>query len=145
MDPENPGASAPDVRTLLEAARTIAVVGASANPAKAANRIPASLIEAGYRVIPVNPTADAILGEQAYPTLADVPVPIDIVDVFRPTDEAPDIARQAAAVGAKALWLQLGVASDEARAVATEAGLDYVEDRCIGAGVHQLGISVAAS
>ncbi len=134
-----------DLRALLERSRTVAVVGASTNPLKAANRIPAALIAAGYRVIPVNPNADEILGQKAYPTLADIPEPIDIVDVFRPADEAADVARQAAAVGAGAIWLQLGISSDAARAVAAEAGIDYVEDQCMGEVVRRLGVSVEPS
>lgn len=145
MEHEDPIPSTPDLRGLLESARTIAVVGASTNPTKAAHRIPAALISAGYRVIPVNPGADEIFGRRAYPSLADVPESIDIVDVFRPSDEAADIARQAVEVGAGALWLQAGITSPEARTIANEAGLVYVEDACIGAVVGQLGITVDAS
>lgn len=122
----------PEPREILEAAHTIAVVGMSANPNKAAFAIPAGLQSAGFRVIPVNPTADEILGEKAFATLEDIPEPVDVVEVFRPAQEAPAIARSAVAIGAKALWLQKGIVSGEARAIAEDAGLAYVEDLCMG-------------
>src|SRR5437870_3563312 len=81
---------------------------------------------AGWRVIPVNPNADEIAGEKAYASLADVPEPIDVVEVFRPAAEAPRVTREAIAAGAKAVWLQLGIESSEARAIARDAGIDYV-------------------
>lgn len=118
-------------RRILTDYGVIAVVGLSTNPSKAAHAIPAALQAAGYRVIPINPTAGTILGERAYPSLADVPEPVEVVEVFRPAAEAPDIARQAVAIGAKALWLQLHLHSPEARRIAEEAGLLYVEDRCM--------------
>lgn len=116
---------------LLSRSRRIAVVGCSASPGKDAHEIPRYMLEQGYEVIPVNPRADEIFGRKSYASLADVPGPIDLVDVFRPADEAPEVARQAVAVGAKALWLQLGIASEEARRIAEEAGLEYVEDACL--------------
>lgn len=116
---------------VLAEANTIAVVGLSRNPMKAAHSVPASLQAAGFRVIPVHPAADELLGERVYRSLADIPEPVDIVDVFRPAPEAPGIAEQAVAIGAKALWLQQGIVSPEARRIAAEGGLDYVEDRCI--------------
>jgi len=115
---------------VLTAANTIAVVGLSRDPRKAAHAVPASLQAAGFRIIPVHPSATELLGEKAYRTLADIPEPVDLVDVFRPSPEAAAIAEQAVAIGAKALWLQQGIRSVEARAIAEEAGLDYVEDRC---------------
>ena len=116
---------------ILEDYETFAVVGLSSDPTKAAHSVPAAMAAYGWRVIPVNPHADRLLGEQVYRRLADIPERVDVVNVFRPSAEAPDIARQAVAIGAKALWLQLGIVSAEARAIATEAGLLYVEDRCI--------------
>ena len=110
---------------------TITVVGASAAPAKAAHYVPAHMQQHGWRIIPVNPHADTILGEHVYRKLRDVPVQIGLVNVFRPPGQTPDIARQAVAAGATALWLQLGIASQQARAIAEEAGLLYVEDRCL--------------
>ena len=129
-----------DIKELLERTNTIAVVGFSTNPAKAAHRIPAIAKDAGYRVIPVHPTADEILGEKAYRRLADIPEPIDMVDVFRPSAEATGVVREAIAVGAKSVWLQSGIVSAEGRAAAKEAGVDYVEDECLGVEVRRFRI-----
>lgn len=117
-------------KEILELSKVIAVVGASRDPNKAGGSVPAGLQQRGFRIIPINPFADTLFGERVYRSLGEVPVRIDIVDVFRPAAEAPDIARQAVAVGAKALWLQLDIRSDEARRIAEAAGLDYVEDEC---------------
>ena len=119
------------VERILTSYDAITVVGASASPAKAASYVPAHMQAHGWRIIPVNPHAAQILGEQVYRTLADVPDQVGLVDVFRPPGQTPDIARQAVAAGATALWLQLGIASAEARAIAEDAGLLYVEDRCL--------------
>lgn len=129
---------------LLESSRTIAIVGFSANPDKAAHRAPMHLVRRGWNVIPVNPTIDEVEGLRAYPTLADVPVPIDLVDVFRPAEETAGIAREAVAAGASAIWLQLGISSEEARVVAAEGGLEYVEDLCAGALAERLDLTPAA-
>ena len=115
---------------ILEQATTIAVVGASRDPNKAGGSVPAGLQQRGFRIIPINPFADQLFGERVYRSLSEVPVKIDIVDVFRPATDAPEIARQAVAAGAKALWLQLDIRSDEARRIAEAAGLDYVQDEC---------------
>jgi predicted CoA-binding protein len=115
---------------ILAAATTIAVVGASRDRFKAGGSVPFGLQERGFRIIPINPFADELFGERVYRSLAEVPDRIDIVDVFRPSRDAAEIARQAVAVGAKALWLQLAIRSDEARRIAAAAGLDYVEDEC---------------
>jgi predicted CoA-binding protein len=125
---------------ILRQYRTIAVVGLSRDPSKAAHAIPARMQGAGFRVIPVNPNLDSVLGEKAYPTLSAVPEPIEVVLVFRPSAEAAAIAKDAVAVGAKALWLQQGIVSDQARQLAEAAGLVYVEDRCIGVERAVLGI-----
>ena len=132
---------ASDPRAILESARTIAVVGMSANENKSAFAIPAGLQSAGFRVIPVNPRGGEILDEKVYASLADVPEPIDVVEVFRPSEEAPDIARQAVATGAKALWLQKGLTSDEARQIAEDGGLEYVENLCMGIERARYGIT----
>ncbi|GAA1941434.1 CoA-binding protein [Amycolatopsis minnesotensis] len=116
---------------VLAAAKTIAVVGLSRDAAKAAHGVPAALQSYGFRIVPVHPVADELLGEKVYRSLADIPEPVDVVDVFRPAPEAAGIAEQAVAIGAKALWLQQGIVSPEARAIAEAAGLDYVEDRCM--------------
>jgi predicted CoA-binding protein len=115
---------------ILAGATTIAVVGASRDRFKAGGSVPFGLQERGFRIIPINPFADELFGERVYRSLAEVPDRIDIVDVFRPSRDAAEIARQAVAVGAKALWLQLAIRSDEARRIAAAAGLDYVEDEC---------------
>ncbi|NED68464.1 CoA-binding protein, partial [Streptomyces sp. SID10244] len=119
------------VEQILRTYDTITVVGASANPSKAANEVPAYMAEHGWRIIPVNPHADEIVGQKVYRTLADIPEQVGLVDVFRPAEDAAEVARQAVAAGATALWLQLGISSDEARAIADDAGLLYVEDRCL--------------
>lgn len=116
---------------ILADAAVIAVVGASRDPSKAAHRVPLEMQRHGWRIIPVNPTVDELFGEKAYPTLADIPHPVDLVDVFRPARDAVEVVRQAVAIGAPAVWLQLGIVSAEARRIAEEAGVDYVEDRCL--------------
>ncbi len=119
------------VERILTGYDTITVVGASGSPDKAAHSVPAHMQRHGWRIIPVNPHADEILGERVYRVISDIPEQVGLVDVFRPPDQTPDIARQAVAAGATALWLQLGIASAEARAIAEDAGLLYVEDRCL--------------
>ncbi|MGM0447708.1 MAG: CoA-binding protein [Methanobacteriota archaeon] len=117
-------------------AETIAVVGCSKTPGKAAHDVPAYLQDQGYRVIPVNPFADKVLGEPAYDAVGDVEAKIDLVDVFRPSEEVSEIAdavreRHAERGDAGALWLQLGISHDEAAAAAEGDGIDVVQDRCI--------------
>jgi uncharacterized protein len=129
------------VEQILTQYDTITVVGASATPAKAAHGVPAYMQQHGWRIIPVNPHAAEILGEAAYRKLADIPEQVGLVDVFRPSGQTPDIARQAVAAGASALWLQLGIVSEEARAIAEAAGLLYVEDRCLVIEQRRLGLS----
>jgi len=119
------------VERILTGYDTITVVGASGWPHKAAHSVPEHMQRHGWRIIPVNPHADEILGERVYRVLGDISEQVGLVDVFRPSDQAPDIARQAVAAGATALWLQLGIASAEARAIAEHAGMLYVEDRCL--------------
>jgi predicted CoA-binding protein len=118
-------------REILETATTIAVVGASRSPEKAAGSVPQAMQAHGFRIIPVNPYADELFGERVHRSLADIPEHVDIVDVFRPAAEAASVARQAVAIGAGAVWLQQDIVSEEARRVAEEAGADYVEDFCI--------------
>jgi uncharacterized protein len=120
--------------------KTIAVVGASADPTKAGHRIPAYLQSQGYRIVPVNPRGGELFGERVYNSLAEIDVSVDVVDVFRPAEEAPQIARQAVEIGAKVLWLQIGIASDEAREIAESAGLTAIMDRCMGATHAELGL-----
>ena len=120
-----------ETERLLRTYDTITVVGASRDPGKEAHAIPVQMQRRGWRIIPVNPYADELFGEKAYPTLADVPEPLGLVDVFRPSEDAADVVRQAVAAGATAVWLQLGIVSAEARAIAEQAGIAYVEDRCL--------------
>jgi predicted CoA-binding protein len=115
---------------------TIAVVGASSDTAKQAHRIPRYLQSQGYRIVPVNPAGGRILGERAVASLAETAEPVDVVEVFRPAEEAPAIARQAIACGASVLWLQLGITSEVAAQIAREAGLRVVMDACMGA-IHK--------
>ncbi|NHI17575.1 CoA-binding protein [Microbacterium excoecariae] len=117
---------------ILRRAKTIAIVGASNNPARASYFVGTYLLSSSpYEVFFVNPRADEILGEKAYASLADLPVVPDIVDVFRRDEDLPGVAREAVAVGAKALWLQLGSWNEEAAKIAEDAGLDVVMDRCV--------------
>jgi len=128
------------VEHLLTSYDTIVVVGASATPGKAAHSVPAHMQRHGWRVVPVNPRGGHILGEPVYPTLADVPGPVGLVDVFRPGPDTAEVARQAVAAGAEALWLQLGIVSTEARSIAEAGGLVYVEDRCLVIERRRLGV-----
>jgi predicted CoA-binding protein len=120
-----------ETERLLRTYDAITVVGASRDPGKAAHAIPAQMQRHGWRIIPVNPYTHELFGEKAYPTLADVPEPVGLVDIFRPSADAADIVRQAIAAGATAVWLQLGIVSAEARALAEAAGIAYVENRCL--------------
>jgi uncharacterized protein len=115
---------------ILLDARTIALVGASPRPQRPSNRVMRYLLDAGYRVIPVRPHVREIHGIPCAASLAEIAEPIDLVDVFRRADACPDVARQAVEAGAKAVWLQLGLVSAEARRIAEDAGLEYVEDAC---------------
>ena len=116
---------------ILQESKTIALVGASPNPARPSHGVMRYLLAQGYRVIPVRPlTCDEVLGVPCVSSLAEIDEPIDLVDVFRREKAAPEHAREAVAAGAGAFWLQLGLRSPESRQIATEAGLDYVEDRC---------------
>ena len=128
------------VERILVTYDTITVVGASADPQKAAHSVPAHMQQQGWRIIPINPHASEILGEPVHRALADVPEHVGLVDVFRPAQLTPDMARQAVAVGATALWLQLGIASEEARGIADGAGMRYVEDRCLIIEQRRLGL-----
>ncbi len=128
------------VEHLLRTYATITVVGASVAPSKAAHSVPAHMQRHGWRIIPVNPRAEEILGEPVYRSLAEVPTPVGLVDVFRPSAETAAVARQAVEAGATALWLQLGIRSEEARTIAESAGLLYVEDRCLIIEQRRLGL-----
>jgi len=124
---------------ILEQARTIALVGASPRPERPSNGVMRYLLEQGYRVIPVRPHRREVLGIPCVDSLIDIEEPVDLVDVFRRAEFCSEVAEQAAAVGAKALWLQLGIVSPEARAIAERAGMDYVENACTAV-VHRLQV-----
>ena len=136
------------LRRILAQSRTIAVVGLSANWYRPSFFAAKYMQDHGYRIIPVNPTYDEVLGERCYPTIAAIPGPVDMVDCFRKSGEIVPIAREAVAKGAKVLWMQLGVRNDEAARIANDAGLDVVVDRCmkieharILGGLHWAGIN----
>jgi predicted CoA-binding protein len=129
-----------ELRSLLTTSRRIAVVGASARPDRPSLGIMKLLIAAGFEVVPVTPMESSILGRPAYPSLGDVPEHIDIVDVFRRPADTPPVAEEAVKAHARALWLQEGIANDEAAFIAASGGLAVVMDSCIGKTVHRLGI-----
>lgn len=135
------GPSDDELRGLLEKARTIAVVGLSSKPHRHSHSVADYLKQAGYRIIPVNPKETEVLGERAYPSLLEVPEAIDVVDVFRRAEHTPDVARQSVRVGAKVLWLQLGIVNEEARRIAEEGGLSVIMDACLMIEHDRLGVS----
>lgn len=120
-----------DLRALLAGTRTIAVVGMSDKEERASHYVARYMREHGYTIIPVNPACSEIAGLTCYPSLRDVPVPVDMVNVFRRPDDIPPVARDAVAIGAKSLWIQLGLVSAEAEAIASAAGLAVVMDKCV--------------
>jgi uncharacterized protein len=126
---------------ILASARTIALVGASPDPNRPSHDVMRYLLRAGYRVIPVRPLdCDEVCGIPCVATLADIDEPIDLVDVFRNVDACPGHVQEAVDVGAGAVWLQLGLVSPESRRIATDAGLDYVEDSCTAV-VHRVELA----
>ncbi|MDG1088000.1 MAG: CoA-binding protein [Acidimicrobiales bacterium] len=142
--------SASSRKKILDRTRSIAVVGASSNPSRSSNFVMTYLASSmcDFDLYPVNPGEIEINGVTCYPSLDALPVVPDMVDVFRKPSDCPAIARQAAALGATTLWLQLGIVSDEAAAIATEAGLEVVMDRCtkieharFAGGLHQAGFN----
>lgn len=132
-EPEPYAPSDAELRSILGDARTIAVVGLSSKPDRASHEVAAFLQGRGYRIVPVNPNETEVLGERAYPSLLDVPadLAIDVVDVFRRAEDTPAIAEQAVARGAKVLWLQDGIVSEQARGIAEDAGLVVIMGVCI--------------
>jgi len=135
-----------DIRALLEGARTIAMVGASDRPDRASYRVMATLQDHGYRVIPVNPqiTGEHVHGEFVFRELAQLGDPIDIVDIFRRSEAAGEAVDEAIAIGAKAVWMQLGVINADAAARAEAAGLQVVMDRCPAIEIPRLGVAKVA-
>jgi predicted CoA-binding protein len=126
----SPGAEAPAVDRMLQSKR-IAIVGMSDDPSRPSHGIGGYLIAHGYEVIPVNPNHEQVMGRRCYARLADVPGSIDLVDVFRRSDACEQVAREAVACGVKGIWLQAGIRNEQARQIAQEAGIDFVQDRCI--------------
>jgi len=120
-----------DIETILKNYNTIAVVGLSADPSRASHRVASYMKSAGYRIVPIRPDGDEILGEKVYHSLKDVPFPVDIVDVFRKPETVMPIARDAVDIGAKVFWLQQGITNAEAEKFCQEAGLEVVSDRCM--------------
>lgn len=120
-----------ELRRILGTYRVIAVVGISANESRPSFFAAKYMQEHGYRIIPVNPRYEAVLGERCYASLTDIPEPVDIVDVFRRTEDVLPIAREAVQIGARCLWQQLGVNNEEAARLAVDNGLDSVVDRCV--------------
>ena len=137
-----------ELRRILKTAKTIAVVGLSAEWHRPSYFAAKYMQQHGYRIVPVNPRYAEVLGEKSYPSLAEIPFPVDIVDVFRRTEDVLPIARQAVSIGAKCLWQQIGVKNLEADRLAREAGLDTVMDRCVKieharlfGGLHWAGVN----
>jgi predicted CoA-binding protein len=120
-----------ELRDILQNARTIAVVGLSSSPGKASYRVAAYLKHAGYRLIPVNPFSQEILGEKSYPDLEAIPEPVDVVQIFRPSEQVPPFVEEAVRIKAKAVWMQLGIINEPAAQIARAAGLKVVMDRCM--------------
>ena len=130
----------PELRSILGEARTIAVVGLSSNPERESFGIARYLQEKGYRIVPVNPNETEVLGEKVYASLLEIPEEVDAVNVFRRAEYTPEVAEQAVAIGAKALWLQEAIISDEARRIAEESGLKVVMGVCIMQIHRRLGV-----
>lgn len=120
-----------EIKEILQASTNIAVVGLSDKPDRVSYMVSEAMQKKGYRIIPVNPAAETILGEKCYATLKDIPELVDIVNVFRRPEHTPPIAEEAVAIGAKTLWLQLGIANDDAAKIAFDGGLQVIMDRCI--------------
>lgn len=125
----NPGAD--EIKEILSKYKTVAVVGLSDNPERDSYRVAKYLIEHGYRVVPVNPGRDTILGLKSYPDLKSIPFPVEIVDIFRKPEAIPPIVDDAIAIGAKVVWMQLGLAHNESAKKARDAGLQVVQNKCM--------------
>jgi uncharacterized protein len=132
------------IRSILATARRIAVVGASDHPYRPSHGVVRRLLVLGYEVVPVNPNVTEVLGVRAVPSLEEIDGPIDLVDVFRRSEHTPEVVERAIEVGASAVWLQSGVRSDAARALAEEAGLRYVEDACLAVEAELTDLTVPA-
>ncbi|NHJ46907.1 MAG: CoA-binding protein [Asgard group archaeon] len=120
-----------EIKDIIKTSKTIAVVGISRNPDKAAHGVPKYLQSQGYKIVPVNPKADKILGEKAYPTLKDLPLKVDIIDIFRPSEQTPAIVKVAVTLKPKLIWLQLGIANEEAEKIAKKHNISIVMNKCL--------------
>ncbi len=120
-----------EIEEIILASKTIAVVGASRNPMKAAHSVPKYLQKKGYRIIPVNPKAERILGEKCYANLRPIPKPIEIVDIFRPAEATAAIVKKAIILKLKLIWLQLRINSEEAKAIAKKYHIPFIQDHCL--------------
>jgi predicted CoA-binding protein len=138
---QNP--SSEEIYRILSSAKTIAMVGASSRPERPSHGVMKMLLGEGYKVIPVNPNEQEVLGQKSYPSLSSISDKIDIVDVFRQPDHTPPIADEAVKIGAKALWLQLGVINEEAAQIAKAGGLSVIMDLCIAVEHRILKVSRA--
>ena len=118
-------------KKLFESTKTIAVVGLSNNPERASYRVSAYMLSQGYQIIPVNPFADEILEQKVFAQLSEIPFKIDLVNVFRTAKDCPAITQDSVAIGAKSIWIQLGIISPESELLARNAGLEFVMDRCL--------------
>ena len=128
------------IKQILTESKTIAIVGLSSDPSRPSHGIAKALQQYGYRIIPVNPKETEVHGEKAYASLKEIPIAVDIVNVFRRPVLTPAIAKEAIEIGAKALWLQSGIENEEAEQIATSAGLDFISDRCIMVEHRKLGL-----
>ena len=134
-----------DLKLIFEQTKTIAVVGLSKNPARPSHSVPQYLKDRGYRIIPVNPMAEELLGQKSYPDVRAIPEAIDVVQIFRKPEEVPAIVEDAIAVGAKVIWMQLGLVHERAAKRARSAGLQVVMDRCMRATHRELNLCMPKS
>ncbi len=130
---------------ILSQSRVIAVVGASSDPQRPAYKVPRTVMTYGYTVIPVNPNEKEVLGQKAYARLSDVPVKVDVVNIFRRSENVPPVVDEAIEIGAGAIWMQLGVKNEEAAARARARGIDVVMDRCIECALKEHGVKPHAA
>ena len=119
------------IKSILENSKTIAVVGCSSNPEKAAHRIPRYMKEHGYKIIPVNPNSETVLGEKAYKSILDVKEKIDILDIFRPSEECLEVVKEAIKIKPRVIWMQSGIINEDAKEIAEQHGIKVVMDKCI--------------